>query len=193
MIRSCNVSHKMTYEVENKFPVASITAIEAKLVALGCQFAEAVTQRDQYFNHPARDFAETDEALRIRSVGQSNCVTYKGPKVDTATKTRREVEPLLGEGSETADQMAAVLVALGFRPVRVVEKSRRTADLVWQGTSVEVALDEVAGLGSFVELEISVEEDQLPAAQANLTSLAEHLEFGTPERRSYLGMLLASE
>ena len=79
----------MQYEVELKFPVADLGAIEARLVELGTRFDEAVTQVDRYFAHPARDFARTDEALRIRQVGNACYVTYKGPKVDAATKTRR--------------------------------------------------------------------------------------------------------
>ena len=41
---------------------------------------------------PCRDFAQTDEALRIRTVGDTSFVTYKGPKLDATTKTRRELE-----------------------------------------------------------------------------------------------------
>jgi adenylate cyclase class 2 len=181
------------FEVENKFQLESVDTIQAKLAELGCQFLPSVVQRDQYYNHPQRDFAKTDEALRIRSVGQENWITYKGPKIDTATKTRQEIEPLLAPGSDNAEQMAAVLVSLGFRPVRVVEKSRRTAQLLWQETQVEVALDEIEGLGSFLELEIIADEAQLDAARDSLTSLATHLSLAQPERRSYLEMLLASD
>ena len=179
------------FEVENKFPIDDLNDVEARLVALGCEFAPAIEQRDCYFNHPQRDFAETDEALRIRSVGDENCLTYKGPKVDTATKTRREIEPALGAGAGNAERVSEVLIALGFRPVHVVEKRRRIAEIVWQEMRVEIALDNVDGLGDFLEIEITVEEAQLAAAQTCLASLAEHLELSAPERRSYLEMLLA--
>jgi adenylate cyclase class 2 len=180
----------MTYEVENKYRIEDAGAIEKKLAALGCQFEATIVQRDQYFNHPARDFAETDEALRIRSVGDENCVTYKGPKIDTATKTRQEIEPAIGRGGKTANAMAAVFVALGFRPVRVVEKRRRLAELAWEGSCIEVALDQIDGLGDFVELETTAAEGQLEAARECLASLAKYLELGKPERRSYLELLL---
>ena len=55
---------------------------------------EPAEQVDTYFSHPARDFAATDEALRIRSIDQENFVTYKGPKLDATTKTRREIDGL---------------------------------------------------------------------------------------------------
>ena len=82
----------MKYEVEQKFPLADAAEAERKLVALGGPFSDPVEQVDRYFGHPARDFAKTDEALRIRRIGQENRITYKGPKLDAATKTRRELE-----------------------------------------------------------------------------------------------------
>ena len=79
-----------------------------------------VEQVDRYFNHPARDFGVTDEAFRIRSVGDANCVTYKGPRIDSVTKTRREIEVSFAEGSDAASQMTDIWQSLGFRFVREV-------------------------------------------------------------------------
>jgi adenylate cyclase class IV len=53
----------MLYEVENKFPVPDLAAVEQRLSAFGAQFGEAIEQVDHYFAHPVRDFAQTDEAL----------------------------------------------------------------------------------------------------------------------------------
>src|ERR1043165_5986993 len=99
----------MQFEVEQKFPLTSPAAIEQKLLQLAARESDRVEQIDAYFNHPSRDFAQTDEALRIRQVGQQNFITYKGPKVDATTKTRREIELPLGDGSVTAEQFAEVL------------------------------------------------------------------------------------
>ena len=55
----------MDYEVEQKFPVDDLAPIEAKLSVLGAEISEPRTEVDLYFNHPARDFAQTDEALRL--------------------------------------------------------------------------------------------------------------------------------
>ena len=46
---------------------------------------------DHYFNGHDRDFHQTDEAFRIRRMGEKNFLTYKGPKRDTDTKTRIEI------------------------------------------------------------------------------------------------------
>jgi adenylate cyclase class IV len=56
--------------------------------------------------------------------------------------------------------------------------------------SVEVAVDEVDRLGSFVELEVLASEKTLDAARACVVSLAAELGLSVSERRSYLEMLL---
>jgi adenylate cyclase, class 2 len=181
----------MHYEVEQKFVLPHPADIERKLSSLGARAAGQCAQVDCYYSHPARDFAQTDEALRIRQVDGQALVTYKGPKIDRETKTRQEIELPLPAGATTAEDFGRLFAALGFAPVGEVRKRRRTFHLVWQGEEVEAALDEVAGLGHFVELEISASDQTLDAARRALASLAARLELGTSERRSYLELLLA--
>ena len=69
---------------------------------------------DRYFAHPSRDFARTDEALRLRRIGEFNFITYKGPKLDATTKTRREIEIGLADGQQAATDAAELLAAIGF-------------------------------------------------------------------------------
>ena len=180
----------MKYEVEQKFSAVDLSKLQRKLAEFQATEGETVTQVDEYFAHPARDFALTDEALRIRRVGEENFVTYKGPKLDAATKTRRELELPLSPGQSGAQSFAELLQALGFKPVATVGKSRRQLSLAWEGKDFEVAIDEVAGVGSFVELELMADESALAAARASLASLAAALELQGSERRSYLELLL---
>lgn len=180
----------MNYEVEQKFPVANRASLLATLAARGLQLGEPIVQIDRYFNHPARDFAQTDEALRIRSVDTRNWVTYKGPKIDTTTKTRKELEFPLVDGSASSDALAEVLVALGFRPTATVRKQRQAAHLTYRAREFEVLLDEVDAVGLFVEIETIADERELPAAREALLALAGELGLGASERKSYLEMLL---
>ncbi len=186
------------YEVELKFRVEDSPAIERRLVGLGAHFGEPATQVDRYFSHPARDFAQTDEALRLRSVGDEVAITWKGPRLAGGTKTRREIELPLGaiagspSGGQpaTLDRWTELLEALGFRRVLEVAKRRRLGRLVWKEADVELALDAVTGLGGFLELELIATKDEVPAAQARIEALAAELGCGDPEPRSYLEMLL---
>jgi adenylate cyclase, class 2 len=180
----------MTLEVELKFHASDEAALRSRLGDLNVFWHEPIQQVDCYFNHPARDFARTDEALRLRQVGGENVITYKGPKLDAATKTRREIELPIAEGDAGLVQFGELLLALGFRRVAEVRKERTKATFTWQSWPVELALDDVAGVGKFVELEIQAEEASLPTARQAILDLAERLQLKTPERRSYLEMLL---
>src|SRR3954462_7695005 len=102
----------MHFEVEQKFALDDSAAVEAKLAVLGAIEMEAVEQVDRYFNHPARDFGQTDEALRLRPVGELNFVPYKAPKLAATTKTRRELELPLNPGERGANEFAELLLAL---------------------------------------------------------------------------------
>src|SRR5262245_6810219 len=168
----------MTLEVEMKFPLGNrgdVTAVRDRITALGATPGESLDQRDVYFAHPARDFAQTDEAFRLRCVGEQNFLTYKGPLLDTETKTRREIEVPAAPGHFTADQLVEMLTLLGFRPVREVIKHRSPFHLRWQDRDVELCLDEVRDLGWYLELEIISTEADRDVARESLFSLSREL------------------
>lgn len=180
-----------SFEVEVKFPLSGSGAqTVTRLTELGAVGGESIVQSDHYFNHPVRDFAQTDEALRIRSVENQNWVTWKGPKVDAETKTRREIELPLGHGTQTAEQLAEVLQILSFRSVAVVRKTRRCFHLKRGTHNFEIAFDEVDGIGRFLEIELVATPDDVPVAQTAVLELAKELNLTDSESRSYLAMVL---
>ena len=85
-----------------------------------------------------------------------------------------------------------MLEALGFSRVADVRKRRVHSTLSWEGREIGVALDEIEGLGSFVELEIIVDEPEVDAARGCLALLARRVGLTASERRSYLELLLAA-
>ncbi|MDX1947747.1 MAG: class IV adenylate cyclase [Pirellulaceae bacterium] len=180
----------MFLEVEQKFPVADLAPIRAQLAALGATPRLPQEQRDTYYAHPVRDFRRTDEALRLRKSGYTNKITYKGPKLDSETKTRREIEVEFDSNAESYGQLAELLQALDFARVATVRKEREPWQLTWQGHEVEVALDTVADVGTFVELEIGTDETGQEGAKLAVASLAARLGLSANERRSYLELLL---
>jgi adenylate cyclase class 2 len=164
-------------EVEMKFPVAEWKSLERQLASLGAKELDARREEDHYFNAPDRDFARTDEALRLRRAGLSNFLTYKGPKQDPQTKTRTEIEIPLAPNHEPADAMTQLLRHLGYRPVAVVEKQRRVLKV---------------DRGGFVELQILAPDEQLESARKVMLAAAADLGLNNTERRSYLELLLAN-
>ncbi|MDZ4684492.1 MAG: class IV adenylate cyclase [Planctomycetaceae bacterium] len=178
------------FEVELKFRITEPDRLRSKLDELGATWGEPVPQRDRYFAHPSRDFAVTDEALRLRTVGDANVLTYKGPEIDTLTKTRREIEVPIADGVDQAARMTDLLLGLGFRPVREVAKTRHSGLILWQSRTVDWTWDDIPPLGAFVELEIVTDDPGRAAAQDVIISLARQLGLTNSERRSYLELLL---
>ncbi len=177
-------------EVEVKYRSADRTAAVATLLDWGATLKQDRTDVDLYFSAPDRDLKATDEAFRLRRIGLKNYLTYKGPKRDTETKTRSEIEVPLAEGDATATDTERLLAALGYKPVTTVRKKRRVYHLSRDGFDLEVCFDSVDRVGEFVELEILAEESQYEAAKAVLLAVAAELGLTEQERRSYLGMVL---
>jgi adenylate cyclase class 2 len=180
-------------EIEMKFPVDDFARLERQLAAWGTVAEPPCTNSDHYFNAPDRDFAATDEALRLRRIGARNRITYKGPKHKVAAKVRTEIEVPLADGDSPAEDFMRLLNHLGYQPVAVVRKDRRSYHLQREGYDVEICLDEVQGLGRFAEVEILAPEEQLAKAQAVLEQVASALGLDGAERRSYLELLLAAK
>lgn len=183
----------MSYEVEMKFPLpslADVDSLRARVAQVGAITQAVLDQRDVYLAHPSRDFVVTDEVFRLRHVGEQNYLTYKGPVLDTETKTRREIEVAAASGSVAAAQLLDMMTSLGFRPVGEVVKRRTPFHLSRQGREVEIVLDEVRGLGWFVELETIADEAGRAAARECLFDLSRELGLDKSERRSYLRLLL---
>lgn len=143
-------------EVEVKARAPNLDEIEEKVVQIGaCRMREEY-QEDVYFNAPHRDFAQTDEALRIRKIKSGNSeeifITYKGAKMDKISKTRKEIEVAVEDPLKVAD----IFQNLSFRPVATVRKNR----IIYTMGELIITLDEVQGVGSFVEIEKETEEGE---------------------------------
>lgn len=179
------------YEVELKFalPGPEAERIRQALAARGLTWGPAQRQEDRYLAHPDRDFAETDEALRIRREDDRTYLTYKGPKIDPASKTRREIELRMPDAA-AGEQLAALFDALGFVAFATVRKSRTPGSLAYRDRSVGVSLDEVEGLGPFIEFETLAPPTEIQPAREAITALAAELGLSHGIRRSYLEMLL---
>lgn len=180
-------------EVELKFRLEDLQVFREKLADHAARPRATIRQQDAYFAHPLRDFAKTDEALRIRMTDDSGHVTYKGPRFDAETKSRQETEIAFAGGPADAERFALVLEQLGFATVRTVSKQRELWDLASPEGDIEIAIDSVEGLGTFVELERTVPANQFNEAKAAIQSLARDLGLAQPEHRSYLALLLVNE
>jgi adenylate cyclase class 2 len=177
-------------EVEVKYWLPDPTAVEARLRAWGAVMVADHAEADHYLNAPDRDFARTDEALRLRRIGAANFLTYKGPRKDGSSKTRTEIEVPCPPGDAAAEAFLKLFVQLGYRPTAVVRKRRRIYEWTRDGFTVHACLDDVDGVGRFVELEIVADDARYESARATVLQIAADLNLGQTETRSYLEQLL---
>jgi adenylate cyclase, class 2 len=181
----------MGYEVEVKYRSVDHSLLEQRLASLGAIHAGTADQVDIYLCHPARDFAVTNEAFRLRSIGDENRMTYKGPRKPGPTKTREEIEIRVADGAAAGGQLLHLFLLLGFRPAATIRKRRTSFHVKREGQSLEVALDRADLLGDFAEIEaFAPSEPDLPAAQSAVLALAALLGLTEVEPRSYLRMAL---
>jgi len=175
------------YEVEVKV-AADLDAVADRLAELGAEQTGDVVQVDTYYDAPHRDFAETDEALRVRREtrdGETTArMTYKGPLVEAESKTREEYETGVDDG-ETTD---TIFERLGFEPAATVRKDRR----FYRYDGYTVTLDAVEDVGEFVEVEVETDRGDVEAARKGAFEVLRELGLDPQDqtRTSYLGMLL---
>ncbi len=152
------------------------------------EFMRKEMHEDIYYQHPCRDFSKTDEALRIR-IKRFNghfeaFLTYKGPKLDNMSKTRKEIEVPISD----VDAYSDLLTSLGFKKVLTIVKVR---EKYYVEKGVTITLDEVEGLGKFIEIEKLVKEEKdIKNEVKKLREILEGLGVERFERRSYLELLL---
>jgi adenylate cyclase class 2 len=174
-------------EVEVKAHVSDFEGVKKKLSEIGAERIGEEHQEDTYFNAPHKDFAKTDEALRIREIQEGDTkkivLTYKGAKLDGRSKTREEIEVDVLD----SEKMAVILEKIGFKAAAAVKKDR----INYAFKDSTVSLDDVQGIGKFVEI-----EKQAPEGENFKDALDEifriYKQIGIEEgfeRRSYLELL----
>ena len=177
VFQSADLSEGDKYmEIEIKCYCDDDKNVKNLLSEIGAKLIDRRIENDIYFNHPAKNFKDTDEALRIRTIGERTIVTYKGPKVSKISKARIEYET----GVEDYSSMNNILLNLGFIESGTVKKERH----IYSFNGMEISIDYVEGLGIFVEIEkIGDLKDEV---EKELFNTADKLGLTKFERRSYL-------
>lgn len=190
------------YEVELKFPSCfekdnlphkiNIPELKLLLNKLEFQYQRIFFQKDIYYNHPCRNFAESDEALRIRSIKKEidkddfkTKLTYKGPKIGTKAKTREEYELDI----EDTEKMDKLLISLEFKQIGIVEKEREE----WLSSDREItfSIDTIKGLGVYIEIEkITSDKNNIESIILQLSELGKKLGLKNHTNKSYIEMIL---
>lgn len=172
-------------EVETKLKINNIEQMEERLKGLKGMYKGEKTELDLYFDHQDTLIFRNGGALRVRDADGKYRLTYKGPKKDDETTSREEIEI----GIESASEMQKILAELGFYVLCEVKKQRKTyllGDLI-------VTLDEVEGLGEFIEVEGKASNDaEYMKKKKEIFMLLNDLKLSSEviSQRSYLEMIL---
>jgi homotetrameric cytidine deaminase len=140
-------------------------------LALGAHDHGELSQRDTYFAG-----AQGRLKLREQTPGEAELIQYRRPDQPGPRTSEFRIVPVA-----EADALKTALEA-AYGTLVVVAKRRRL--LLWEG--VRIHLDDVDGLGAFVELEAPEEGDQA----AKVERLIEGLQIGDLIPGSYSDLLL---
>jgi homotetrameric cytidine deaminase len=136
-------------------------ATRDRCLALGASDQGVLRQRDTYFNARGGRLK-----LREHGDGDAELIAYRRPDLLDATESSYVLAPV----GDPAAIKEALDAALGTG--EVVIKHRRL--LLWEG--VRIHLDEVAGLGSFIEFEaVLPDTGDLETARAKVARLRDEL------------------
>jgi predicted adenylyl cyclase CyaB len=126
--------HNLEFKTRLNEPTTAVTA----LTGLGATDAGVLVQRDTYFRVP-------DGRLKLREMpDHAELIAYDRDERDTAMVSRYSVTPV----ADPAALRTELLARYGVRGV--VEKSRG----LWLHRNARIHVDHVAGLGSFLEIEV---------------------------------------
>ena len=174
-------------EVEIKAKIDDKNDALNKINSLGATYSHSEEQEDIYFNAPDKDYKQTDEALRIRLIPTDDeikkILTYKGPKIDSESKTRKEIEVEISD----LDKMTDILIELGFKPSAIVSKVRR----IFKYKDYTLTLDKLEKIGYYMEIEYVCDDDEnIENIRNNIMKIFEKMDITSGfERRSYLELL----
>ncbi len=138
-------------ETEVKARVNDIEFIKNKLISLGCLFSDPIIQNDSVFfeNGIKPENGRGIPAFRIRDEGTRFLFTLKIPEANDLDKIEREME------ITDPKTMKEMLELINFRETIRLNKKR----IKCKYNGYEICLDDVEGLGQFIEVEKITDEN----------------------------------
>jgi adenylate cyclase, class 2 len=135
-------------EIEVKARIASIENIKEKLEQMGCQFGESHTQEDSIFfpiGIAFQDIVKDTPIVRVRDSNGIAILTMKKRITGDNELIKLEKEVVVSDKQEAME----IVEHMGFYMAAKVHKKRN--ECTYEGMTI--CLDEVEGLGNFIEVE----------------------------------------
>lgn len=161
----------MKKEIEVKAKVSHFQDLKSKLEDIGCEFSQSTRQEDDVFENFDGDyttFTSETNFLRIRKEIKNEktriLFTLKRPQKNELDCIEKEVE--ISDAQEFED----ALVLIGYHKAVSVYKNRSKTKY----KDMEICLDEVDELGSFIEVE-KITEGESDDVQEELFTFLESI------------------
>jgi len=167
-------------EIEVKAKLRDRAAVVKKLAALGCVFSDIKTQDDMVWVEKTGsldDFLSNKVFLRIRvQNGEKVIMTAKSPKAKQGDESliKKEHEVMV----DSAEEARNILSMLGLKEAVRVVKKRQTAHC----DGYEICMDDIEGLGAFIELEKIAEENDVAKIQDEMSIFLKKLGVSSEDR-----------
>ena len=175
-------------ELKLRYDRAEREKLAERLRDEGFKACGAENQEDRYLTPKHRNIFMEDEALRVRRSGNASwSLNYKGKNTGGKLHERPELETAVGDG----ETLLAILKGLDFTELITVRKSRT----VFTKGHITVCVDEVEGLGDFIEVEVMAEDGEATRARETIETVAKSmtLETAVPEPKNYPRLLLEKQ
>ncbi len=131
----------MMKEVEVKYALKNSRQVVRQLNKLSKPLKINEFQKDTYFKLNSK-------LLRIRESKSGNFLSFK-KRISKNTCNNHCTK------IENAEKMKKILLNIGFKKIKIVEKTRST----WEYKNLEIAVDKVKRRGDFIEVESNKKEN----------------------------------
>ena len=146
-------------ELEKGFVLNDNHLIKEEAIEKGFKLANEVEETDTYFTDKDKEFVRTRTCLRIRRIDSNYMeLTYKAKSSqDTERYGKKEVNIQLKPTDY--EDLVTVLSGLGYIKYVEFTKYRKVYSKKDDNVEYNIMLDNIKGIGDFVEFEIITHED----------------------------------
>jgi len=156
-------------EIELKFKVDDMNDLLAKLRDMDCEVSEILSQNDTIYVSDLNHVESVEGSIWLRVRKENEKVELNLKKQSARIQESKEIEFEVSS-YEKANQL---LETLGYQKWVVVNKKRRYSKYL----NYNLCIDEVERLGSFLEIELLVDEEDKKDYISDLLEIAKTFEL----------------
>ncbi len=161
-------------EIELKFKVNNLNEIIKKLEEKNCKISEKLVQYDTIYVENLDNVESTEGSIWLRVRKENDKIELNYKKQSKKLMESEEIEFAVS----SYEKANLFLKSLGYKPWVEVNKTRRHTKY----QDCNICIDEVEKLGSFIELELLINENNNVDYEKQLLAIAKELNIDTTSR-----------